>query len=184
MIFFCIATRAYITIISYFAHVCFICIASGTNFYCFYLFRIVQSLEWMPKKISVQWKNDFICDLKELIPSFQVKCTNQFLTRKQTTYSYSGHTPVSLNIIAKTHFIFYFITVHPSFPRIKGVSLKSSISSICFYIHLDKSKNVSLNKFKCILCTYEMVQANHSLTLGIIIQLFWSISWCYNCLES
>lgn len=157
MNFFIITVRAYITIISYFAHVCFICIASGTKFYCFYLLRIVHSLEWVPTKMSVQWKNDFICDLKELISSFQVKCTNQFSTRKQATYSYSGHTPVSLNIIAKTHFIFYFITVHPSFPSIRGVSLKSSKSSICFYIHLEKSKNESLNKFICILYIYEIV---------------------------
>lgn len=167
--FFSMTTRAYITITSYFARVCYV--PSATKFYCFYLLRIVHSLEWMPPKMSVQWKHDFICDLKELIPCFPVKCTNQFSTRKQTTYSYSGHTPVSLNIIAKTYFIFYFIIVHPSFPSIRGVSLKSSITSICFYAHLDKNKNESLNKFKCILCIFEMVQTNHSLTLGIIYSI-------------
>lgn len=128
-------------------------------------------------KISVQWKNDFICDLKELIPSFQVKCTNQFSTRKQTTCSYSGHTPVSLNIIAKTHFIFYFIIVHPSFLSIKGVSLKSSIASICFYAHLDKSKTESLNKFKLFCVFIRWYKLIIVLGWASFTQLSQSINW-------
>lgn len=48
--FFSITTGAYITITSYFVHVCFTCTPSGTKFYCFYLLRIVHSLEWVPPK--------------------------------------------------------------------------------------------------------------------------------------
>ena len=51
-----------------------------------------------------------------------------------------------LKYIAKMYLIFYFITVHPCYPSIRGVSLKNSITSICFYAHLDENKNESLTK--------------------------------------